>query len=236
MLLYQPINGYCYNSDTHFLFAFIKENLKKFKNIQGRVLDVGSGSGILGLLIKRDFPKISLDSLEIQSSFQFLSQKNAQINSLESTIINAAFQDFQSDDKYDILVSNPPFYPTSVIKSENENLKIARYNDSLPLEKFITSINKNLKSNGKSFFCYDIKFLDEIMILCKEYKLNIEAIQFLHPKKDKKATLVMFFAKKNSKSSLDILPPIIMFEDGKIVKEVNKIYDMCDTYSIKVEI
>jgi tRNA1(Val) A37 N6-methylase TrmN6 len=236
MLLYQPLNGYCYNSDSHLLFAFIKENLKKYKNVQGKVLDVGSGSGILGLLFVRDFPNINLSSLEVQENFQFLSFHNAKVNHLKSCVIKNKFQNYDSNHLYDIIISNPPFYPASVIKSENNSLKIARYNDNLPLNDFINSISKNLKPKGKAFFCYDVKFLDDIINLSKQYKLNVEAIQFLHPKKDKKATLVMVFLKKGSKSSMDILPPIIMFNNGVISKEVNDIYNMCDTYSIKVEI
>ncbi|MFA9374886.1 MAG: methyltransferase, partial [Poseidonibacter sp.] len=45
MVLYQPKDGYCYNSDTHFLYNFIVQSLKKFKNIKGELLDIGSGSG-----------------------------------------------------------------------------------------------------------------------------------------------------------------------------------------------
>ena len=58
MVLYQPANGYCYNSDTHFLFNFICENLKKYKNIKGEFLDIGSGSGILGLLVAKEYEKL----------------------------------------------------------------------------------------------------------------------------------------------------------------------------------
>ncbi|MCB9334518.1 MAG: methyltransferase, partial [Flavobacteriales bacterium] len=77
MVLYQPINGYCYNSDTHFLFDFICENFKKYKNIKGEILDIGSGSGILGLLVANEFDKLSLNQCEIQEMFQFFSTKNS---------------------------------------------------------------------------------------------------------------------------------------------------------------
>lgn len=236
MLLYQPKNGYCYNSDTHILFHFIKQNLKKFKNINGKVLDIGSGSGILGLLLKRDYERFDLVSLEPQEIFQFLTQKNANINSLKTTLIKGKLQDITTDIKYDMIVSNPPYYPSTVVQSVNENIKISRYNDALPLGEFINKTSKILKDKGKFFFCYDVKLLDDIIVQLKNNNLNIESIQFLHPKVDKNATLVMIYARKNSKSNMDILPPIIMFEKDQICDDVNDIYKMCDTYSIKVEI
>ncbi|MDX9961718.1 MAG: methyltransferase [Aliarcobacter sp.] len=76
------MNGYCYNSDTHFLYNFICENLKKFKNTKGELLDIGSGSGILGLLLKKDYEKIFLNQCEIKEMFQFFSLKNSQTNKI----------------------------------------------------------------------------------------------------------------------------------------------------------
>lgn len=236
MVLYQPQNGYCYNSDTHFLFYFIKENLKKFKNISGNALDIGSGSGILGLLVKRDYPKLQMHSLEPQEIFQFLTQKNSETNKIETILIKGRIQDISDEASYDIIVSNPPFYPSSVVQSENENIKIARYNDNLPLDEFIPKVAKILNKNGKFFFCYDVKCTFDIIHNLKINGLNIESMQYLHPKKNKKGSLVLVYARKNSNSLLEVLPPLIMFENDKIANDINDIYKMCDTYSLKVEI
>ena len=98
---------------------------------------MGSGSGILGLLIAKDFEKIKLNQCEIQKMFQFFTVKNSSTNSINSKLYEGSFSEIDFDKKFDICVSNPPFYHSDVIKSENESLKIARYNDSLPLEIFI---------------------------------------------------------------------------------------------------
>lgn len=91
MLLYQPINGYCYNSDTHFLFNFICKNLEKYKNISGELLDIGSGSGILGLLVAKKFSKLRLNQVEIQEIFQFFSNKNSSTNKIDSNMFCGFF-------------------------------------------------------------------------------------------------------------------------------------------------
>lgn len=237
MILYQPINGYCYNSDTHFLFNFICENLKKYKNIKGEVLDIGSGSGILGLLLVFEFKKLSLNQCEIQKMFQFFSAKNAQINKINSFLYEGSFDSIIFDKKFDICISNPPFYHSDVIKSENESLKIARYNDSLPLEKFIEKSSQILKSEGKFFFCYDCKQINQIILLLNKYKFNLESLQFIHPKSNKDSTLVLVYAKKSSKSLTKICNPLVVFsEDNSFTKEVNEIYKKSSTYSIKVDI
>jgi len=235
--LYQPQNGYCYNSDTHFLYNFICKNLEKYKNIKGNLLDIGSGSGILGLLVARDYPKLNLNQCEIQKSFQFLTQKNSEVNGIENLLHKGSILDYTFDKQFDYVISNPPFYHSDVIKSENESLKIARYSDSMPLDKFIFKAAKLLQNNGKFFFCYDAKQLDNIVKYIGESKLNMEAVQFLHPNATKEASLVMVYARIGSKSPLKILPPLIMFEDnGEFKDEVNSIYEKCSTHSIKCEV
>ena len=236
MVLYQPKNGYCYNSDTHFLFYFICENFKKYKNIKGEILDIGSGSGILGLLVSNEYKKLNLNQCEIQKMFQFFSTKNALTNKINTKLYSGSFEKIEFDKKFDICVSNPPFYHCEVIKSENESLKIARYNDSLPLEKFIKKTSEILKNDGKFFFCYDCKQINEILLLLNKYKFNIEALQFVHPKVSKDATLILVYARKNSKSLTKIFNPLVVFdEDNKFTNEVENIYKKSSTYSIKVD-
>ena len=194
-------------------------------------------TGFLGLLLAREYTNLNLNQCEIQEVFQFFSTKNAQTNKLESTLYKGSFEKVEFDKKFDICVSNPPFYHSDVIKSENENLRIARYNDSLPLEQFIKKVSSVLTSEGKFFFCYDVKQINEILILLNKYKFNLEALQFVHPKLSKDATLILVYAKKNSKSLTKIFNPLIVFENNNdFTQEVQNIYEKSSTYSIKVNI
>ncbi len=237
MVLYQPTNGYCYNSDTHFLYNFIIENFKKYKNIKGELLDIGSGSGILGLLVAKEFEKLRLNQCEIQKMFQFFSKKNSITNNIDSNLYEGSFSNIEFDKRFDICVSNPPFYHSDVIKSDNESLKIARYNDSLPLEEFIKKTASILNSEGKFFFCYDVKQINQILLLLNKYKFNLEALQFVHPKVSKDATLILVYAKRNSKSLTKILKPLVVFDEkNEFSSEVQEIYKKSSTHSIKVDI
>ncbi|MEA1915442.1 MAG: methyltransferase [Campylobacterota bacterium] len=236
MVIYQPLGGYCYNSDTHFLFDFIVENLKKFKHVHGELLDIGSGSGILGILMAKYYEKMNLHQCEVQKVFQFLSTTNARTNHIPAHLYAHSLLDKNIDKTFDIIVSNPPFYHQNVIQSNNKNIKIARYNNALTLNDFIVQSAKLLNAHGKLFFCYDVKQFNDIIKILNENNLNIEAVRFVHPKSNKDATLVMVYARKNSKSLLHINPPLIMFENESYTQEVNDIYNLTSTHSIKCDI
>ncbi len=236
MLLYQIQDGYCYNSDTHFLYDFACKCLEKYKNIQGELLDIGSGCGILGLLLARDFKKLQLNQVELQEKFCFLSQKNASINKINKKLYKGDFLKLDFDSLFDIIVSNPPFYHENVQKSMKNLFRIARYNDFLPLREFMRKISKISNVNTKIFFCYDAKQLKNIIIFANEFSLNIEALRFVYPNINKDSSLVLVFLKKNSKALLRVFQPLIVFKEQKFAQEVKDIYKKCDTYSIKSKV
>ena len=222
--IYQPKDGYRYNSDTLFLYDFIS----KLK-IQGTVLDVGSGSGILGILLARDFPEINLESVEKQELFHKLTLKNSKLNNIKNKNYHIDFSKFNLKNRYDFIVSNPPFYNSNVVKSDNINMNIARYNNHLPTQIFFEKVSKALKPRGYFIFCYDAKQFQTLAIDLKKNHLQIERVQFVYPTITKNASLVMIQTRKNSKSDIKFSPPLINFTD-----EVEKIYKKSDTYSLQI--
>jgi tRNA1(Val) A37 N6-methylase TrmN6 len=233
MFLYQPIDGYCYNSDTHILYDFIENSLKQSLNPHGELLDIGSGSGILGLLIAKEFAKIHLAQCEIQEEMIFLSNHNAKINAIQNKMYEGDFLRVDFDKNFDIVVSNPPFYHKDVNKSKNDNINYARYNDHLPLEQLIQKVSAILSNKGKFFFCYDAKQLQEIMLLLNRCNFGIESLRFAYSKKCKDANIVLIYARKNSKSLMRIKPPLIMFEGEEFSPDIKAIYQKVHTHSIK---
>ena len=226
MILYQPKNGYCYNSDTMFLYNFISNF-----NLKGDVLEVGGGCGVLGLLIKRDFD-INLTIIEKQKIMSEFIHKNLKENSIIAEVINDDFLEYKFNKRFDFIISNPPFYNGS-LKSDNEIKKIARYEEFLPMENFFKKVNILLKERGEFIFCYDAKRIDDI-ILKMPKPLKVIDIRFLHPRITKKATLIMIRAKRHAKSMVSIHPPLIGFEGESYSKEAKEIYKKANTKSIKV--
>lgn len=228
MLLYQPDGGYCYNSDSILLYGFITRFAPR-----GRVLDVGAGSGIVGLLIGRDFPEITLEAVEKQPLYAEFARRNAQINKIGYTLHEGDFLELGNHGSYDWIVSNPPFYHENVSRSENPLLHQARYNVHLPIEPFMTKISKLLKSNGEAAICYDAGQSVQLFSACERSGLRVVDVQFVHSKADRPSTLVMIHLKKNSKSALTVMPPLITEENGAYTATVQAIYDKAKAHSIK---
>lgn len=224
-LIYQPEKGYRYNSDTLFLYDFISR-----LNLKGRVLDVGSGSGILGILLNRDFPKIELHSVEKQVFFHKLTRKNSEVNLIENRNINIDFLETDTFQEFDYIVSNPPFYHSNVVQSKNENINIARYNHNLPIDNFIKRVSQSLKPKGYFLFCYDAKQFQHLSLTLSLNRLNIERVRFVYPSIDKDASLVMIQARKSSKSPMIVEKPLINFTD-----EVQEIYRRANTYTLTLK-
>ena len=228
MFLYQPTSGYCYNSDSIFLYDFISTFKPK-----GKLLDVGCGVGILSLLLGRDFAT-QTTIIDKQASMLAYAKHNFIINQLQAQSHLGDFLEFESVEHYDYIISNPPFYHSSVQQSTNSHLNIARYANHLQLEGFIYKVKKLLRPRGYFIFCYDAKQIDKVLYHLSSVNLNVEKIQFVHSKIDKESKLVMVASRNSSKSMTQILPPYVVFDENNAYQEVAKeAFKRANTHSIK---
>ncbi len=228
MYLYQPSSGYAYNSDSIFLYDFISTFKPK-----GSILDVGCGVGIISLLLTRDF-KVETTIIDKQAIMLKYAKHNYQINNLKVNAILEDFSNFREEEKFDYVISNPPFYDQNVTQSQNEHLNIARYAQHLPIETLIAKVKKVLKPRGRFIFCYDAKQVDKLLYSLIQNKINPEQIRFVHSKIDRDSKLVMISARMNSKSMMKILPPLVVFdEESNYNIEAKKAFLKAGTNSIK---
>jgi len=193
---------------------------------------VGSGCGVLGLLVARD-NRVQAEGVDKQWAFCQYTQKNAEVNKIEYTMHQSDFLAFQDTKGFDIIISNPPFYHEGSSKSENEMRHTARYNTHLPMGGFFKKVSKLLRNRGHFVFCYDPQQFQEICVELSSAKLTIETVQFVHPKVDRKASLVMIQARKGSKSLMKTREPFITFDKDEFSSNTQAIYKKARTHSIK---
>lgn len=226
--LYQLENGYCYNSDSLFLYAFARD----FMRNGASVLDVGAGCGVLGLLCARDF-EVSLVLNDINPLNIQLCHKNAILNTLDCEILLCDVLESNFNNTFDFIISNPPFYRQDSLNPKNKHTYLSKKSENLPINAFLKFAKRALKQKGKVIFCYDAKALLLVLYHLKEARLNCDYLRFVYPRANKNASLAMF-ACSNSKGEMKILPPLVNFSERENTREVKEIFDICNTFSIKI--
>jgi len=211
-----------------FLWDFAMPFVKK-----GLLLEVGGGSGVLGLLLARE-RDIGLSIVEKQEKMAVLCRQNAETNNIKAAVENIDFLDFEAKG-FDYVVSNPPFYSSRVQKSENDSMLASRYADELPLDKFLQKSKKLLKPNGEIIFCYDARELQTVIREAAKLKgAALTHIRFVHAKVGKAAKLALFRIKNSSRAHLEIMPPLIVMDEAEYTSEAKRIFTAaaCDSVDI----
>ncbi|CAA6822534.1 MAG: tRNA (adenine37-N(6))-methyltransferase TrmN6 (EC [uncultured Sulfurovum sp.] len=197
------------------------------------MLDVGCGVGIISLLLSRDF-NINTSIIDKQEVMLNYAKHNYALNNLNVKSHLGDFTTLKTEDRFDYIVSNPPFYDAAVKQSSDTHLNIARYAQHLPIENFIKQVKSVLKPKGWFIFCYDAKQIDILLLVLKQYAINPEQIQFVYPKIDRESKLVMIAARNNSKSMTKVLPPFVVFNDNNTYRaQAQQAFEKANTNSIK---
>jgi len=197
------------------------------------LLDVGCGVGIISLLLTRDF-KIETSIIDKQEKMLAYAGHNFALNGLEVKSHLGDFTELKTEDRFDYIVSNPPFYDPRVTQSEDSHLNIARYAHHLPIDAFVRRVKTFLKPKGWFIFCYDAKQIDLLLYHLKIHSINPEKIQFVHSKLERESKLVFIAARNNSKSMTQILPPLVVFNEvNEYTSKAMQAFIRANTHSIK---
>lgn len=215
MKIFQPKDGFRYNSDSLLLYDFAS-----FGTPKGDILDIGCGSGVVGLLLARDF-NVNLFGVDKQEQMIECSVKSASANNINAEFVCTDIEDFKSDKKFSMIISNPPFYPSMGTKSQNESKNIARYEENMPFSLLVKKANAHIHNRGSFVFCYEARALQDIAGELKTSKFYISRVQFVHPDSKKEARLVLIEACKYKKGMMNIMPPIFM-DDEEYLKSLRE--------------
>ena len=222
----QNKDGFCFGIDAVLLSDFAKD----IRN-NSTVLDLGTGTGIIGILLCAKTKLSKIYGIDIQKDVCDMAFRSVKLNNLENKfeIINTNIKELTNtfeEASFDAIVSNPPYKKdNSGLKNESETKLISRHEITASLEDFILVSSKLLKSNGSIYMVHRPERLSDLFYLLKKYNLEPKKLRLVQSYQDSKPKLVLVKATKNAKSFLNIKEPLIIYnKDGSYTDEIFKIY------------
>ncbi len=177
---YQYNKSQCISSDTQILCNVVFNYLLSHQ--VSNILDMGTGNGILLLMLAKDYPDLRYVGIEIINELKELAIMNfIQLSNLFKKQFNySIIQDnyaqinFQNE-KFDLIVSNPPYYKKNSGRlSPFHEKNISRFEIEATQSDLLVSVKNNLASDGTAFVLYPVTRQNEIIETCKMLKLNCQ--------------------------------------------------------------
>ena len=223
----QNKDGFCFGIDAVLLSDFAKD----IRN-NSTVLDLGTGTGIIGILLCAKTKLSKIYGIDIQKDVCDMAFRSVKLNNLENKfeIINTNIKELTNtfeEASFDAIVSNPPYKKdNSGLKNESKTKLISRHEITASLEDFICVSSKLLKNNGNIYMVHRPERLSDLFYLLKKYNLEPKKLRLVQSYQDSKPKLVLVKATKNAKSFLNIEEPLIIYnKDGSYTDEIFKIYN-----------
>ncbi len=222
----QNKNFFCFGIDSVLISNFCTKN-KSASN----AVDIGSGSGIISILIASKTKTKHIYGIEIQNEVAEMSKRSIELNHLEDKIeiLNIDLKDatkYINPNSIDCVVTNPPYMKNGTgAKNENKQKIIARHEVETTLSEILNISYKLLKDRGEFFMIHRVDRLVDILSEMRAQRLEPKEIQFVYPYVNKSPNLVMLRAVKNGGRELKVLDPLVVYkEDGNYTDEILKIY------------
>ncbi|MCI8482636.1 MAG: tRNA1(Val) (adenine(37)-N6)-methyltransferase [Clostridia bacterium] len=222
----QNKEGFCFGIDSILLANFAKDIKKGSKTI-----DLGTGTGILGILLCSKIEKLQMIGVEIQEEVFEMAKRSILMNCLEEKfkIINTDIKQLENQldiGTFDAVVTNPPYKKTNTgLRNNNEKKLISRHEIKANLEDFIQVSSRLLKDQKNLYMVHRPERLADLMVYLRKYKLEPKKLQFVYPQYGKSPNLLLIKATKNAKPFLQIEPPLYIYkENGQYTDEILNIY------------
>jgi len=223
----QNTEGFCFGIDSVLLSDFAKD----IRN-NSKVIDLGTGTGILPILLSAKTNLSKIYGVEIQEEVANMAKRSVKLNNLENKIeiINCNIKELENileKNKFDAIVTNPPYKKlNSGIVNENEKKLISRHEITANLEDFIKVSSKMLKDNGALYMVHRPERIADIIESLRKNKLEPKIIRMVYSNVNSKPCMILIKAVKKEKEFLKIENNLYIYdENGNYTEEILKIYN-----------
>lgn len=225
MKILQREKGYRSALDPVLLANFIRPKERD------RIIDLGTGNGIIAILTALNHPKTEIVGIDIQEGLLELARKNVELNCLEKRVeikrldIRKVSGSLKAE-SFDIAVGNPPYRKLKRGRLNPDREKaLARHEVEITLPEYLEASKYLVKNKGRIVFIYHPSRFIELQSLFEKLNIRANRIQFIHSRIDTDATMVLVEGIKNGKNDTAILKPLIVYKrPGEYSKEIKEIY------------
>ena len=216
---------FCFGMDAVLLSGFAKV-------LEGEtVLDMGTGTGIIPILLEAKTKGKHFTALEIQEESVDMARRSVALNGLEDKI-DVVCGDIKKASEilgkscFDVVTCNPPYMNDQHgLKNPTLPKAIARHEVLCTLEDVVREAAFSLKTNGRFYMVHRPHRLVEIIAMLTSYKLEPKRMKFVHPFADREANMVLIEAVRGGKPMVKLEAPIIVFEKpGVYSREIREVY------------
>lgn len=216
---------FCFGMDAVLLSGFAKAAPGSL------VLDMGTGTGIIPILMEAKTLAAHLTGLEIQEESADMARRSVALNGL-SEKISIVTGDIKEADKlfkaasFDVITCNPPYMigQHGLVNPEGPKA-IARHEVLCTLEDVVSQAARLLKSGGHFYMVHRPFRLAEIIVNMTKYKLEPKRMQLVYPYIDKEPNMVLIEGVRGGRSRMTVEKPLIVYkEPGVYMPEIYDIY------------
>jgi tRNA1(Val) A37 N6-methylase TrmN6 len=216
---------FCFGMDAVLLSGYAKVKPGE------KALDLGTGTGIIPILLEAKTKGEHFTGLEIQEESADMARRSVAYNHLQDKIdivtgdIKGASELFGAA-SFDVITTNPPYMTSNHgLVNPDQPKAIARHEIFCSLEDVIREGSKLLKTNGRFYMVHRPFRLAEIMTVLSKYKLEPKRMQLVYPFVDKEPNMVLIEASKGGKPRITVEKPLIVYkEQGVYTDEIYDIY------------
>lgn len=221
----QDPKRFCFGMDAVLLAGFARVKPGE------RVLDLGTGTGIIPILLRGRTKGEQFTGLEIQPESADMARRSAALNGLEESV-RIVTGDIREADRlfgggsYHVVTSNPPYMiDHHGLKNPKLPKAIARHEILCTLQDVVCQASRVLIPNGRFYLVHRPFRLAEIITCLCAYGLEPKRMRFVHPYADREPGMVLIEALKGGRSGVTVEKPLILYEEpGKYTEEIREIY------------
>lgn len=216
---------FCFGMDAVLLSGFAKAGRGD------RVLDMGTGTGIIPILMEAKTEASHLTGLEIQQESADMARRSVELNHLQEkiTIVQGDIREagilFDAA-SFDVVTCNPPYMiGQHGIKNPDAPKAIARHEILCTLEDVVAQTAKLLKPGGNFYMVHRPFRLAEIMVTLREHRLEPKRMQLVYPFVDREPNMVLIEANRGGRPRMTVEKPLIIYKEaGVYMPEIYEIY------------